>query len=116
MKFLIIIFIGLFFGLKSKAEPFYVLTQTDVTALATPTPTGSPSPALANNLARIYLLVVNKGANSVYFKCGSSFSGTEGVLIPAGGNYEPLKAPLCDVYLKSASGSNIVSILEGRAP
>lgn len=63
--------------------------------------------------ARKYLLVVNKGTDTIYLKSGANPSAGQGVPIPAGGNYEPLFPPSADVYLKAASGTQSYELIEG---
>lgn len=62
---------------------------------------------------RKYLLVINRGSSDVYLKIGSEHSSDEGVIISAGGNYEPSSVPVGSIYLKSASGTNTVNIVDG---
>ena len=65
------------------------------------------------NSKRAYLLIQNNGTQNVIVKFGSAQSATEGVIIPAMGNYEPYKVPTDSVYLLSASGTQSVQIVEG---
>ena len=68
---------------------------------------------LPSNLSRKYLLIINNGSNSIVVKFGSVQTGTEGVLVPSGGNYEPSSVPADAVFMESASGTNTVTIIEG---
>ena len=70
--------------------------------------------ALAANLERKYLLIQNKGAAAVYVKFNSIHIGTEGISIPAGGNWEPSLVPLNSIWMKAASGTQTVSVIEGN--
>lgn len=70
---------------------------------------------LGADASRNYLLIQNKGTESVYMKCDTAHSGTEGIEIIAGGNYEPFEAWTCDVYLKADSGTQSVHIFSGRS-
>lgn len=63
--------------------------------------------------SRQYLLIVNKGAATIYMKSGSLPGAGEGIPIPAGGNYEPAYPPHGDVYLKSSSGTQSVELIDG---
>lgn len=83
-------------------------SQTELTATTTSTK------YLENNSLRNYLLIVNKGSVTIYVKFGSASTGTDGVPIVAGGNYEPFEAPIDSVYIKSSSGSQPVLIFEGN--
>lgn len=76
--------------------------------------TGTSTQALAQNGLRTYLLIVNTGANTIIVKFGSAQSGTEGVPIPPGGNYEPSKAPANSVFLETASSTSTASIIQGQ--
>lgn len=68
----------------------------------------------ANNL-RTYLIIENTGATPIIVKFNSAISGSdEGLLIPAGGNYEPNEAPAGAVYLKAQSGSPTYVVIEGN--
>lgn len=70
--------------------------------------------ALASNSMRTYLLIQNTGSTSIIVKFGSVQSASEGVTIPAGWNYEPNLAPTNSVWIKSASGTNAVTIQQGN--
>lgn len=108
MKLLLTVLI-LFSGLAGASiDTVDIKTQTVVSATTTSTL------ALATNKDRRYLLIQNNGAVTVYVKFGSAHSGTEGVWIVAGGNYEPYKAPLESIYLKSASGTADVTIISAN--
>lgn len=76
--------------------------------------TGTSGKALNANFNRKYLLVVNEGSQTVYVKVDAAHSGTEGVPIVAGGAWEPIVAPVNSLYIKSASGTQTISIVEGN--
>lgn len=61
-----------------------------------------------------YLLIVNKGSDTVRAKIGSAPTGTEGIPIVAGGNWEPPAPPLEPVYLRADSGTQAVYVLRGK--
>lgn len=110
MNRLTAILIGLWLGSAAqvaRADQTYNMSHTEVTATTT------SAEASVLNMKRQYLLIINKGTATVYAKIGSAHSGTEGVPIPAGGNWEPFVIPVGAVYLKSASGSQSVSVVEG---
>jgi len=68
---------------------------------------------LALNISRAHLIVQNNGSTNVLLKFGSAHSASEGLVIIPGGNYEPNIPPTAAIFLKSASGSNSVVIIEG---
>lgn len=88
-------------------KQFAIKSQSDVTATTVSTSVAAAEPS------RGYLLIQNKGAVNVYLKFGSAHSGTEGILIVPGGNWEPPQVPTDAIYLKSASSTAVVQILEG---
>lgn len=68
----------------------------------------------ANSL-RAYIIIVNTGATPVVVKFGGvQSSATEGVLIPPGGNYEPLETPANSLYAVTASSTSTLEIVEGQ--
>lgn len=67
------------------------------------------------NSLRTYLLIQNKSATiPVIVKFGSVQTGTEGITIAPGGNYEPNKAPSNSFYLVTASSTAAVTWQEGQ--
>ena len=54
---------------------------------------------------RNYLLIQNTGITVLYVGFGSLPTAANGLQIPAGGNYEPLKVPQNDIFLASQSGT-----------
>lgn len=70
--------------------------------------------ALANDPFRKYFLLQNTGAQSIIVKFGAVQSGTEGIVVVAGGAYEPIMAPTNAVYLRSASSTSTYTIQYGR--
>ena len=86
------------------------LTTTEATATTT---SGS---VLSAQPKRNYLLIQNKGTVNVYIGIGAATTGTEGIVIPAGGNYEPFKVSGKAIFAQSASGSQPLVILEGLTP
>lgn len=97
----------LLFSTVAFADPFTAVTQSTVSV------TTSSAQFLPANEVRTYLLILNNGSASVILKLGSTISGSESVIIPAGGNYEPRLAPKQSVWMKSSSGTQSVNILEG---
>lgn len=107
------IFLALFLLVGCAA--FGASDQTSTTTQSTVTATGTSTLVLAANLNRNYLLVQNKGSADVILKLGSVQSGSEGIIIPASGNYEPIRVPIDSLYLKSSTSTQSVFIYEGVA-
>lgn len=78
------------------------------------TATTTSTKVLDANAYRNYLIIQNTGSVSVIVKFGAAQTASEGVTIPAGGNYEPFKAPVDSVYLESASSTAAVTLIEGN--
>lgn len=78
------------------------------------TATTSSASELDANLKRKYLLIVNKCSETMYVGVGASTSGTEGIPIPQGGNYEPFVVPVDEIFLKAASTTCDFIIVEGE--
>lgn len=81
-----------------------------------PTATVTSTQILSQNLNRNYLMIQNNGATSIIVKYSSVQAGTEGVSIPAGGNWEPLIVPGDSVWIRSASSTDAMTIIEGINP
>lgn len=105
MRFLLMIF--LFVGSLCYADPFTTVTQTTVSVSVS-------AQALPANQVRTYLLIQNSGTDPVIVKIGSTIATTEGILIAAGGAYEPRLVPKQSVWLKATTGTQAVRILEGQ--
>lgn len=103
----VLAFLFVFFTKQSSAEVFTANVQSTVTSTTTSTK------FLDANNYRKFLLLINRGTSSVYVKMGSAHSATEGIIIPAGGNWEPTLIPVQSVYIKAAAGTNDVNIIEG---
>ena len=88
------------------SDKYSMKTQSDVSV-------STSALALPFRHDRSYLLVQNKGTDSVILKLGSVHSASEGIVIVVGGNYEPIRVPKDSVYLKATSGTQTVSIVEG---
>lgn len=70
---------------------------------------------LAANKNRTYLLVQNQDSSIVVtVNAGAAQSSSNGVKVSGGGHWEPITAPNGAIYLKAASGSPIVEIVEGN--
>lgn len=76
--------------------------------------TTTSAKVLNADLERKYLLIQNRGVDSIYLKIESAHSGTEGIVISAGGNYESEMPIYNEIWLKSASGSQPYEILTGN--
>lgn len=108
MKFIFAI-LALFISLTAGATN---LNNTRL-SLTTASVTTSSGQVLVANPARKYLLIQNNGSASIYIKFDTTIAGTEGIVIPAGGSYEPIIAPMQAIYMKAVSGTNSVTIYEG---
>lgn len=75
--------------------------------------TTTSTQALPYDKFRRYLLILNRGTDSIYVKVNSVHTGTEGIIIPYGGNWEPVIAPINSIYIKAASGTQDVIVLHG---
>lgn len=62
---------------------------------------------------RKYLLVQNNGVNPIYVVTGSASSLGIGVKIPGGGNWEPFKIPLNDIFVFATAANTAVTVVEG---
>ena len=107
MQKLVFIFLMLVVSSIAFAQSFY---KAPVETTATVTSTL----ILPQNNLRRYLLIQNKGAVNIIIKFGSVQSGTEGIIIPSGGNYEPSVVPMGALYMRSASSTSAVMIEEGQ--
>lgn len=76
--------------------------------------TGTSTQFLPFNARRAYLLIQNNGSDYVILKIATVQSGTEGIIIAAGGNYEPIKAPQEAIFMMSNSGTQSVLVVEGQ--
>ncbi len=76
--------------------------------------TSSSTQVLPLNLSRVYLLIQNKGSATVYVSFDGAKSSTDGVAIPANGNYEPFVAPVDAVHVHAASGTQAIIVVEGK--
>ncbi len=97
--------------------PFQALAVSDKTGLVNQTSvsvTGTSTLILARNELRNYLLIQNVGTDTIIVKFNSAQSGSEGIQIPAGGNYEPGKVPVESVWIESAAGTQATTVLEGQ--
>lgn len=104
----LLVLAGLLFAYPAHADLY--VTQQQITFVATVTSTQ----AIASNLDRKYILIQNRGAASIYVKANSAHSGTEGLEIVSSGNWEPIVVPVDAFFIRSASGSVNVTIIEGH--
>jgi hypothetical protein len=113
MRQLLLIFILIFSAFAPQVQagstPLTIQYHSQIEAGVT----GSSTLELAGNSNRVYLLIQNKGSDFILCKFGSVHSGTEGVRILAGGNYEPYMPPTSGVYCKSNSGTQASTFIEG---
>lgn len=61
-------------------------------------------------LNRKYLLIQNNSGTNLFVGIGTEIDGTNGLLIPANGYYEPYTAPTNSIFVFSAVDSNGVFI------
>jgi hypothetical protein len=98
----------------------YVFAVSDQTKIANKlevTATTTSTLALSGNTLRNYLIIQNRGTVSIYVALGSAHSGGQFFIeIIAGGNYEPFRVPREALYIKAATGTAAVTIIEGSQP
>lgn len=110
-KLLFVFAFLLFFSVESYAQGrFSVVVDQQGTASVT----SSSDKVIDAEAKRNYLLVQNNGTASVYLKFNSAHTGDEGVLIDAGGYYEPNYPGRGAVYMKSTSGSQLINYITGK--
>jgi len=77
--------------------------------------TTTPSQILTSNSLRKYLILVNTGSNTVIIKTGAApASSTDGIPIPAGGNWEPFQAPGNSIYGRAVTGTSTIEYQQGN--
>lgn len=89
-------------------EIISIRTQGELTATTT------VQQVVPANPRRKYLLIQNKGNKTIYLKFEVSPSGTQGIEIPPGGNYESIDMPISPAYVKTNSGSSSGFFMEGQ--
>lgn len=92
----------------------FAVTDSFSLNLQSETDISTATQVLAVNTKRNYLMIHNKGSESILIKFGSTISASEGLLLPAGGYYEPMKAPRTSVYIKATTGTQTVLVIEGN--
>lgn len=88
----------------SNAGPFSTVTFTGELVSAV---------ALQARADRKYLLIQNNGLNPIYVNVGSDASATAGIHIPGGGNWEPYRVPVNDIYIAASVAGTQVTLMEG---
>lgn len=64
---------------------------------------------------RRYLLIVNKGSQTVYLNFDEAGSTpTSGIPLAAGASYEPVSAPMNSVYAISSVTAQALLVIQGR--
>lgn len=106
MKFVLLVLISIFS--MAAVEKFTVNVQSYLTATVT------SAQILGTNNNRKYLLIQNTGAQSIILKFDTVQSASEGIVISAGGNYEPISAPTDPLFIRSASGTSTYTLIEGQ--
>lgn len=90
------------------AEIISIKTQGEITATTT------PAQVVGANMRRKYLLVLNKGTQDVYLKFETAPTGTQGILIPRGGNYESIDVPISPAFVKTNASTSALFWMEGQ--
>jgi hypothetical protein len=93
---------------EASAEIISIKTQGELTATTT------SQQVVGANMRRKYLLVQNKGSQDVYLKFETAPTGTQGILIPRGGNYESIDMPISPAFIKTNAGTSAVFWMEGQ--
>lgn len=107
----ILILALLFFYLPTHwayALPINLRNRVELTATTT------PAIGLNLNFEREYLLIQNKGSVAIVLQfVNAPADSTDGIIIPAGGNYEPIHPPVDKFYIRSQSATSATEIIEG---
>lgn len=86
-----------------------------VVSLTEGTATTTSTQALAANTGRRSLLIQNRGSQILHVKTASAHTGGQvGVVIAAGGNWEPYETPVDAIFLKSDAATSDYTIAEGK--
>lgn len=104
----VLFFLFLVSPLAFASDPIVMQPSSDVSC------TTSGVRLITSNPLRRYLLLVNKGTAQVNVAPNSAPSGTAGVPILSGQNYEQnVSAGANAWYCTSQSGTNVVTVMEG---
>jgi len=68
---------------------------------------------LPANGNRTYLLIQNKSGGSIFFSFGNKANTYDGVVIEAGGNYEPYIYPSSSLHIVASLVNSDVVVIEG---
>jgi hypothetical protein len=97
-------------GPKAGAKPW----RNTITFVNTPFIAGTTSiQVLQGNIARDYLLIQNKSAGNMWVVFNQSATQFAGVLIEAGGYYEPYSAPWSSINILGAAANLNGVCIEG---
>lgn len=108
MKYILSLFILIGFS-QTHASPFIYGPPVVVASTVT------SSQFMAANSLRSYLIIQNTGTSNILVKFQSASVNTaDGLLIPAGGAYEPIDAPTQAVFIRSVTGTNSAVIIQGN--
>lgn len=91
-----------------EADVCRITSQTDFSARPT------SASALSETRARKCLVFQNNGASTVYIKFDSAHSGTENYSLASGATWMPIVCPVNAVYIRSAAGTVLTTVLEGK--
>ena len=75
--------------------------------------TTTSAQALAFNPTRCTLIIQNDGPGIIRVKGGAAHTGSEGVKIQNGGNWEPPVGPKDAIFIKTQSSTATVDIIQG---
>lgn len=78
------------------------------------TATTTSTKVMNTNNLRTYLLIQNKGSIGVYVAFAAQAGATDGVLIAAGGAFEPNLSPINEIWIQSASSTSDVVLVQGQ--
>jgi hypothetical protein len=109
MKFLLC-FIFLFVGVFAQGADHWGSTSNAGVGSAT----GTSTKLMSANFYRQYLMIQNNGSASISIKFGAVQSATEGILIPAGGNWEMIKPTTESIYVIAVTGTQAFYYVEGQ--
>lgn len=88
--------------------------QTTLGSYATGTANTTYAQVFASNLSRNDLVIVNE-STSVGLRVREGSSGTDGILVPPGGNYDPDPVPVDSIWVKTDSSTAAYLGKEGES-
>jgi hypothetical protein len=103
----ILILLSLISVANAQQVQTYIRQKLELTA------TDTTQKFLDTDLKRRYILIQNKGTRAVYIAFEEGQVGTEGIKIPAGGNWEPSKAPTNYLFVKTENNVADIVVIYG---